>query len=107
MPNARYQTITAVGSYPVALDWRGTPPATSIQVAVTGGSGTYGLQWTLDDLNTTATPRWVNDNGIPPGTTAASAVSFQNFPAAWLQLVVTSAIGLTLEFKVLESTQHS
>jgi hypothetical protein len=103
VPNANYQYITSPGTYMVASDWMLAPPSTMVLAYLDAGcTATFGLQWTLDDLQSNANPRWFTEPGIPAGTTATSATVI-NHPMTWLALVVTAISGGTLELKVLES----
>ena len=55
-------TLSSVGqSRPLALDWmNGAPTAVSI-TGSSSGTFSYGIQYSLDDLQQTANPVWIND----------------------------------------------
>src|SRR5262245_17702050 len=104
------QVITSTGSgYIAALDWLAVPfNATVNVVMVNGATGTYGLEYTLDNIMTTAPAnvRWVSEAGsLPPGTTSSSGTVNYQTPRAAVRLNVTAitpgASG-AIEFKVAQ-----
>jgi hypothetical protein len=72
MPNPQYQLISATGSgTPVAVDWTVLPPNLSFAVELQGNAtATFGVQYTLDDLNTSRATAWYYTTDVPQGSTA-------------------------------------
>lgn len=78
-------TISSVGtSVAAALNWRGGKPATVVVVSSAAtSSATYTVQYTLDDLQLTASPTWfgVSSNTYAVDTNGATVFgASQSFP---------------------------
>ncbi len=71
MSNPVYQLTNAAGTAaPVVLDWTLVPFNASFAVEMQGAStGTFGVQYTLDDINS-GTPKWFYDSNVGQGSTA-------------------------------------
>lgn len=95
MPNVSI-TASSVGTYPVAVNWRGGSP---ILVGVTLGSTTmttdFTVQYTLNDLQLDASPFWFTVSSLtyPVGTSFSTAVTGFHFSSAY------SDIGVALNFQ--------
>jgi|SRR5215472_3427503 len=95
-----YQSFTTTGAMsPIALDRTKAPFSVAVAVYLTA-TATYGIQFTLDDLNGTNPVRWFNDANLPPGS-AASGVTNYAFPVSAIRLNITANSG-TVEFKVIQ-----
>jgi len=72
-----YQRINATGTTnPVMLDWTLVPFNASYAVTLTTGTGTYKVQFTLDDPNSTATVTWFDDVNAPANSTTNIAGNY-------------------------------
>jgi hypothetical protein len=103
-PLATYATISAAGTYgPYNLDSSICPMNATLGVFLTGGTATYGVQYTLDDLPNVlpANVRWFDDANLPAGQTASGVTNYM-FPVTGVRLVVTALAGGTLELKILQ-----
>lgn len=99
------QSINATGAATACvLDWTVVPFNVSAAVILTAGTATYGVQYTLDDVNnaTAQTVRWIADPSIGTGITSTGFTQFLS-PVQAIRLNVAS-IGATgnLEFKVIQ-----
>jgi hypothetical protein len=98
--------LTWVASVPApqlyACDWMQEPFQMDVLVNPTG-TGTYGLQYTLDDVMNTlpANVRWINDTAIPAGTTGQKQTTYSS-PITALLLTIT-ALSAPVEWKILQS----
>jgi hypothetical protein len=102
MGNPVYQTYAAgvVGAQtPVALNNYQTPFNASFQVWLVS-TGTYGVQYTIDDINGTLPVRWTDDANAPTGTTVIKTGNYM-FPIRALRInIAANATGI--EFKVIQ-----
>lgn len=106
MGNPIKQVITGTGtSAPIAMNWRANPFNATVQVVLTGGTTSFGLEYTLDDLAATppASVRWVGETtgNLPSGSTAGGTVRY-TAPVCGLRLNVASLSGGNLEMRVLQ-----
>jgi hypothetical protein len=106
MPNPYSVTFTSTGAKtPCLVDSQQSPFNASVGVAVLG-TATYGIEYTLDDVNNSAiTPVWFADANLPPGQTA-SGVSNYMFPVQAIRVNITALTGAGLRFTVLQGTQQ-
>src|SRR5262252_8110460 len=96
--------ITSTGTFPLALDWMCAPFATSLQVVIVGGTATYGLEFTGDNIMVTpsASVRWNSIAGLlPPGTTTSGVVQLTT-PFCAVRCNVTAFATGPIEFKVIQ-----
>lgn len=98
--------VSATGpTAPVALDWRKDPFTATVQVYVGGGvTASYGLEYTLDDVQTMppANVRWVPEvAGMLPAGTTASGTARYSTPVCAVRINVASLAGGNLEMRVL------
>lgn len=94
-----YQTFTsAVTGTAVFLDWTCVPFNASFAVEIKSGTATFGVQFTLDDPD--SSPTWIGDVNVPAGTATTSVGNYM-FPVRAVRCVV-SAIGGTTQFAVLQ-----
>lgn len=96
-----YATTGTKGSWNVEL----TNAQLSIAVTVTG-TATYGIQYTLDPLDsptaTDADATWFDSNDIPAGTSGDSVASFTT-PAARIRIVIAALSG-SLKLEMLQDS---
>lgn len=99
------QTLNATGAATACiLDWTTVPFSVSAAVVLTTGTATYGVQYTLDDVNnsTAQTVRWIAD---PTIGTAINSTGFTSYStpvqAIRVNIASLSATGV-LEFKVIQ-----
>jgi hypothetical protein len=85
-------------SAPVALDWRNPDFSATVQV-FTSGAASFGLEYTLDDIQTVSSPRWMSHPGMPAGT-SASGSALLTTPCCAVRLNVASNAA-AVEFRVL------
>ena len=108
---ALYQTIngTAATGTAIILDWAVVPFNVSWAVEIQAGTATFGVQYTLDNLNaaidtfaTNTTVTWFNDaNGALPQT--SNTVGNYAFPVRALRLnVVTATTNTVVQFVVIQ-----
>lgn len=73
-----YTPLDSGPQAPFPLDW--LPVAqTTIGVFIVDGAATFGIEWTLDDVNDPAvTPRWFPSEEIPAGTAATKYAAVHN-----------------------------
>lgn len=97
-----YQTHTTTGTKTaILLDHMQAPFNANVACVLATGSCTYGLFYTLDDVNdASVTARWLEDATAPAGTTATKVVALAS-PIRALRVVITVISG-TLEVKVLQ-----
>lgn len=107
MGNPVSRIISGTGTTaPVAFNYRQNPFAATVQVYVGGGVTTsYGLEYTLDDVQTTpaANVRWCPEVAgmLPAGTTATGTARY-SAPVCAVRLNVASLTGGNLEMRVLQ-----
>jgi hypothetical protein len=89
---------TPGASAPVALDWRKTDFGATVQV-YTSGAASFGLEYTLDDIQTVSNPRWMFHPGMPSGT-SASGSALLTTPCCAVRLNIASNAA-AVEFRVL------
>lgn len=98
------QTINATGtSSAICLDWTLVPFNASFAVALQGSStGVFKIQYSLDDVNTVASPTWFDDANVGANS-SASAVGNYIAPIRFLR-ANTSALsgGGSFTFTVLQ-----
>lgn len=106
MPQANSASYTTTGAKPaVILDEQQSPFNASV-AAIVVGSGTYGVEYTFDDVNNAAiTPVWFPDVNLPAGQ-VASAVSNYMFPIRAVRINITVIGGAGIRFVVLQGTQQ-
>jgi hypothetical protein len=85
-------------SAPVALDWRNPDFGATVQV-YTSGAASFGLEYTLDDIMTVSSPRWLQHPGMPAGTSASGSALLSQ-PVCAVRLNVASNAA-AVEFRVL------
>jgi len=96
--------ITATGTYPVALDWMKSPFMATAQVNIVGGTATYGLEFTLDNIMITpaANVRWQSITGLLPPSTTTSGIAQLTTPFCAVRCNVTAFATGPVEFKVAQ-----
>lgn len=96
-----YITTGTKGSWNLEL----TNAQLSMAFTVTG-TATYGLQYTLDPLDSPTAldsdAAWFDSNDVPAGTTGNSIVSFST-PAARVRLVIAALAG-SLKMEMLQDS---
>jgi hypothetical protein len=113
MPNTSI-TISSIGSYPVAMNWRGRAPAL---VTVTLGSTTmttdFQVQYSPDDLQISSSPTWFGMSSLGM-TNANSTTHFSSayadngfvaqivVPVGAVRLNSTAISSSSLTFKVIQ-----
>lgn len=104
MPNANSATYTTTGAKtPVIVDDQQSPFNASV-AAIVVGTGTYGVEFTMDDVNNSnITPVWFPDANLPPGQTA-NGVSNYMFPIRAVRINITVIGGAGIRFVVLQGT---
>lgn len=87
-------------------DYTQSPFNMSVGVVLIGAAtATFGVQFTLDDLNdATITPVWFDDANLPTGT-ATNGVSNYMFPVRAVRINVAALSG-ALRFVALQGTQQ-
>lgn len=97
-----YQSYTTTGTKTtIVLDHMQAPFNANVACVVASGTCTYGLFYTLDDVNdASTTARWLEDATAPAGTTATKVVGLTS-PVRAVRVVITVISG-TLEVKVLQ-----
>ena len=109
---AIYQQINGTGTAPViVLDWAVVPFNVSFALELQAGTGSFGVQYTLDDVNaaidgltTSTTVTWFNDANAGPGQSSSTTGNYM-FPVRALRCVVASASNtgtMSLQFAVLQ-----
>lgn len=94
-------------SAPVAFDWGKNPFSATVQVYVNATTASYGLEYTLDDLQTTpsGSVRWVGEVAgmLPAGTTTSGTARYSS-PVCGVRLNVATLTGgaAQLEMRVLQ-----
>lgn len=106
MGNPIKQVITTTGpSTPIGMNYRANPFNATVQVVLTAGTCSYGLEYTLDDIGTTppGSVRWSGETAgnLPAGTTASGTARYTT-PVCALRLNVASLSGGNLEIRVLQ-----
>lgn len=114
---------TSVGTA-VTLDWTQTPFNVSVAVELLAGTGSFGIQYTLDNVNNvatgtalpleaypggTTTVTWFNDANIGTASTVSTTGNYM-FPVQALRCVVNTAFTnstgtFSLQFVVLQGVQ--
>jgi hypothetical protein len=99
---AHVQTHTTTGEKDAILvDQAQSPFNMSASVVVASGTATFGVQYTMDDLNDSSiTPFWFDDANIPAGSTASEATNYM-FPIRAIRINI-SAISGSVRFTVLQ-----
>lgn len=93
-----YQQLNGTGTgTSVLLDWAVVPFNVSVALELQAGTGSFGVQYTLDDVNaakdgltTSTTVTWFNDANIGPGQSASTTGNYM-FPVTALRVVIASA----------------
>lgn len=100
MPYSR--TITATGAQPAfAPDIMQSPFNLSAGVVLlAGATATYGIEFTLDDVNDPSAV-WFPDANLAPGQTANGVTNYM-FPVRGIRVNVTALTG-TIRFTILQS----
>ena len=84
------------------MNWAQTPFNASFAVEVKNGTGTFGVQYTLDDINAVTTATWFNDVNVGPTSTASAAGNYVA-PIQFLRLNVSAiSAGGIIQFTVLQ-----
>lgn len=106
MPNPYSVTFTTTGAKtPCLVDFSQSPFNASVGVVVLG-TATYGIEYTLDDVNNPAiTPVWFPDANLPPGQTANGVTNYM-FPVQAIRINITAVTGAGVRFIVLQGTQQ-
>lgn len=106
MPNANSATYTTTGAKtPVIVDDQQSPFNASV-AAIVVGTCTYGVEFTMDDVNNAAiTPVWFSDANLPAGQ-SASGVSNYMFPVRAIRINISAITGAGVRFVVLQGTQQ-
>lgn len=87
------------------VDWAVVPFNVSVGVVLVSGTATFGVQYTLDDVNNAAvTPRWIADATLPAGTSSTGFSAYQS-PVQAIRMNIQS-IGGVLEFKVVQGLPY-
>lgn len=98
------QTINSTGtSSAICMDWTLVPFNASFAVALVGNTtANFKIQYSLDDLNTVASPTWFDDANVGANTTGSSVGNYIA-PVRFLR-ANTSAIssGGSFTFTVLQ-----
>lgn len=81
----------------IGLDWATTPFNVAVAVTV-GTTGTYSIQYSLDDPSTTdANALWFTDANLGSGTTASGVTNYM-FPVTRIRIVIAAITGtITLQ----------
>ena len=102
MGNPTYQSVTATGTgTAIGLDW--TQPVFNASFAYelkNSSTATFGVQFTLDDVNGTITPTWYDDANVPTGSTTSYVGNYM-FPVRAVRQITTALNG-TAVFAVLQ-----
>jgi len=108
MPNPFVQTSTTTGAKtPCLVDNQQSPFNLSVGVILNAGAtATYGVEFTMDDVNNPAiTPVWLPDANLPAGQ-AANGVTNYMFPVMGIRVNIAAVTGAGLRFIVLQGTQQ-
>jgi nicotinamidase-related amidase len=108
MPNPYSVTFTTTGAKtPNLPDFSQSPFNLSVGVILlAGATATYGVEFTMDDVNdATITPVWLPDANLPAGQ-AASGVTNYMFPVRGIRVNIAAVTGAGLRFVVLQGTQQ-
>lgn len=102
MPNPYIVTFTTTGAKTPCIVDRAQSPFNLSVAAIVLGTATYGIEYTLDDVNdATITPAWFSDANLPPGQ-VASGVSNYMFPVQAIRINITAITGAGVRFIVLQ-----
>lgn len=104
MALSHYNTYSAFGvQSSVNLDASIAPFNCSVGVAITNGTASYGVQFSLDKHSTSdANSTWFNDANLPPGQTANGTTNFM-FPVTKVRLALAQlSSGGTVDFTTLQ-----
>jgi|SRR5882724_3385857 len=106
MPNPFVQISTTTGAKtPCLVDNQQSPFNASVGVIVVG-TATYGVEFTMDDVNNPAiTPVWLPDANLPAGQTANGVTNYM-FPVMGIRINIAAITGAGLRFIVLQGTQQ-
>jgi hypothetical protein len=109
---------TSIGTA-LALDWAVVPFNVAFSLELIAGTGSFGVQYTLDELNAAVgsaiplngqsantTVTWFNDANAPAGQTASISGNYM-FPVRWIRCQVATAFAnstgaFALQFSVLQ-----
>lgn len=70
------------------------------------GTATYGVEYTLDDVNNSAiTPAWFSDANLPAGQTANGVTNFM-FPVQGVRVNIAAIGGAGVRIVGLQGTQQ-
>lgn len=94
MANPTYQLISATGTgTPVLLDWTQPVFNASFSVDLQGSTtATFGVQFTLDDVNSSRSAVWYYDSNVGVNTTATFVGNYM-FPVRAVRLETTALSG--------------
>ena len=105
-----YQTISTTGAAtPIILDNAVGPFNVSFAVELQAGTATFGVQYTLDNLNAAidlgpqanTTVTWFTDANVGTATTSSSVGNYM-FPVTAVRVNVASSGSLLMQFAVLQ-----
>lgn len=101
MALSHYVSYTTTGTKPsVNMDPSIAPFSAVVGVGV-GGGATYGVQYSLDPVETAdASSVWYDDAGMPAGTTTSKTTPYA-FPVTKVRIVI-AAVTDTIQFKALQ-----
>jgi len=104
MPNPYSVTFTTTGAKTPCITDRSQSPFNMSVAAIVLGTATYGIEYTLDDVNDpTVTPVWFPDANLPTGQTASGVTNFM-FPIQAVRINIAAISGAGVRFVVLQGT---
>lgn len=104
MAYSQYNTYTAFGvKSSVNLDPSVSPFNATVGLAITSGTASYGIQYSLASPNTSdANATWFNDANLAPGQTAGGTTNYA-FPVTRVRLALAQlSAGGSVDFTVLQ-----
>ena len=92
---------TAALANPYAFDWMQSPPTAAWKVDGLGSTtGTWSVEYTLDDVNAVASPTWTQ---VVPANQTINGIGVINFPVRFLRVnFSTGPVGGNCTFTVLQ-----